>query len=572
MKYFQYKTITYILLLLLSTSLVHAKDSAIIVFDGSGSMWGQIEGKTKIEIARDVMGTLVSDWNTDIDLGLIAYGHRNKGDCSDIEVLQPVSPINSHKILQEIYKISPKGKTPISRSLKQAAETLRYTEDSATVILVSDGEETCKADPCAVAKELEAQGVNFTAHVIGFDVKNNKNALKQLKCIAENTGGQFFEADNAASLKESLIKVKEAVVDPRLTACKSYAKSSVTHEQTNIDKECGFKGEHWNAEYTTHYDWCMAQEIGSVLANNKNQKRVTELESCQKSKIKTVVIKTNIGKLQLINNQQTYVRALDQTTGEQKGIFGNKVDSTIQLPAGTYQLKFNHFFIDDVKISAGEKNTLDVSKLIGWLTLANNQQSYVRAMDQMTGKQKGIIGNNPNSTIQLPVGTYKLKFNDFEIDNIKITAGEKNTLDVSKLIGWLTLTNNQQPYVRAMDQMTGKQKGIIGNNPNSTIQLPVGTYKLKFNDFEIDDIKITAGEKNTFDVSKFIGWLTLSNNNQAYVRALDQNTGKQKGIFGNNPNSTIQLPAGKYKLKFNNFEIDDVLIEAGQKLVLKLEQ
>ncbi|MGK0272058.1 MAG: Ca-activated chloride channel family protein [Cocleimonas sp.] len=78
MKPYCHKLITYIFLLLLSTSFAHAKDSAIVVFDGSGSMLGQIEGKTKIEIARDVMGTLVSDWTTDIELGLIAYGHRKK--------------------------------------------------------------------------------------------------------------------------------------------------------------------------------------------------------------------------------------------------------------------------------------------------------------------------------------------------------------------------------------------------------------------------------------------------------------------------------------------------------------
>ena len=54
----------------------------------------------------------------------------------------------------------------------QAAESLRHVEQKATVILVSDGEETCNLDPCQVGRELEAAGVDFTAHVIGFDVAN----------------------------------------------------------------------------------------------------------------------------------------------------------------------------------------------------------------------------------------------------------------------------------------------------------------------------------------------------------------------------------------------------------------
>ena len=48
------------------------------------------------------------------------------------------------------------GKTPLTAAVKQAAEALKYTEDKATVILITDGLETCEADPCALGKELEA--------------------------------------------------------------------------------------------------------------------------------------------------------------------------------------------------------------------------------------------------------------------------------------------------------------------------------------------------------------------------------------------------------------------------------
>lgn len=56
---------------------------------------GQIQGKHKIEIASEVMGALVKDWNEDIDLDLMAYGYREKGNCADIEVLQAVSTPDS---------------------------------------------------------------------------------------------------------------------------------------------------------------------------------------------------------------------------------------------------------------------------------------------------------------------------------------------------------------------------------------------------------------------------------------------------------------------------------------------
>ena len=100
-------------------------------------------------------------------------------------------------------EVNPRGRTPLSDAVIQAAEQLRYTENPATVILVSDGRETCNADPCAVGLALEEAGIDFTAHVIGFDVSEQEDRA-QLQCLAENTGGQFLTASNAAELADAL--------------------------------------------------------------------------------------------------------------------------------------------------------------------------------------------------------------------------------------------------------------------------------------------------------------------------------------------------------------------------------
>ncbi|MFC3446348.1 hypothetical protein ACFOLL_09745 [Falsochrobactrum ovis] len=84
----------------------------VIVYDASGSMWGQIDGVTKIEIARDVMADLVHGWSEDTHLGLVAYGHRSEGDCGDIETLiepKRLGPRRFHKYGQQY---SPKGQNP----------------------------------------------------------------------------------------------------------------------------------------------------------------------------------------------------------------------------------------------------------------------------------------------------------------------------------------------------------------------------------------------------------------------------------------------------------------------------
>lgn len=176
---------------------------SMLVLDASGSMWGQLQGKPKIELAREAVNGMLETWPQTESLGLIAYGHRRKGDCTDIEVLQPVSTFDAAAVRGRVRALQPKGMTPISASVRLAAEQLRYTEQKATVILVSDGEETCDADPCALGAELEKHGVDFTAHVVGFDLPEGK-ARAQLQCLAKNTGGRYIEARNAGELADAL--------------------------------------------------------------------------------------------------------------------------------------------------------------------------------------------------------------------------------------------------------------------------------------------------------------------------------------------------------------------------------
>lgn len=210
------------LLLLVSGLFLGAAQGAppptrvILVLDASGSMWSRIGDKTRIEIARETVAGLMQDWDPAIELGLMAYGHRREGDCRDIELLVPVSKADPARIVKTVNALHPKGKTPLSEAVRQAAERLNYKKSKATVILVSDGEESCGADPCAVGAALKKAGADFTVHVVGFDVKKEEQA--GLVCLAKNTGGKFLAAKDASELKAALVTaVKQAKQPPNVT-------------------------------------------------------------------------------------------------------------------------------------------------------------------------------------------------------------------------------------------------------------------------------------------------------------------------------------------------------------------
>jgi Ca-activated chloride channel family protein len=182
---------------------------AILILDASGSMWGAVDGQTKISAARRAVDSILAKWKPGDRLGLMAYGHRVKGDCRDIELIVPPQGFDGSRIQQSVRALNPKGKTPIADSLRAAAQALQSNERKATVILVSDGIETCSPDPCAVAAELRKAGVGFTAHVIGFDV-TDPIAKEQLQCIARATSGVYLDARNAAGLEQALGRAVDA--------------------------------------------------------------------------------------------------------------------------------------------------------------------------------------------------------------------------------------------------------------------------------------------------------------------------------------------------------------------------
>jgi Ca-activated chloride channel family protein len=200
------------LVLAVGVSAAIADERAIIVLDASGSMWGQINGEPKISIARKVLGDVLNKVPKDVSLGLMAYGHREKGSCSDIELLIAPAPSAAAEIEGTAKALSPKGKTPLSEAVRQAAATLKHDEQKATVILITDGLETCNADPCAIARELKSSGVDFTTHVVGFGLSPEEG--RQVACIADETGGQYFQAENAEALADALSETVAEVAEP----------------------------------------------------------------------------------------------------------------------------------------------------------------------------------------------------------------------------------------------------------------------------------------------------------------------------------------------------------------------
>ncbi|MEZ4795234.1 MAG: VWA domain-containing protein [Flavobacteriaceae bacterium] len=183
----------------------------IFIYDASGSMWGAMDGKTKMEIAKEVLNSSVDRLGKDQKVGLVAYGHRKKGDCKDVEFLVPSSNTSKTTISRALSGIKPIGMTPLAYSATLVIDQLRNSKEKATIILVTDGIESCNGNICDVVKAAQAEGIDFKLHIVGFGLKEGEK--DQLMCAAKAGNGNYYDAANAEGLSEVLDEAVEQKVD-----------------------------------------------------------------------------------------------------------------------------------------------------------------------------------------------------------------------------------------------------------------------------------------------------------------------------------------------------------------------
>lgn len=188
--------------------------STVLIFDGSGSMWGRIEGERQIKLAmardavKQALGKLPGQ---PIQLGLMSFGHRRQADCSDVQVIAPPDPSTPDEINQRIVapleKLNPKGKGPLTAALKDAAKVLGKATGPRSIVLVHDDPDNCQQDPCAALAEMQQAAPGVVVHVVGLGLKPEDSTRYQ--CLTKPTGGRHVDAQDAAQIATGIADVMQ---------------------------------------------------------------------------------------------------------------------------------------------------------------------------------------------------------------------------------------------------------------------------------------------------------------------------------------------------------------------------
>lgn len=438
----------------------------VLILDASNSMWGQIGGENKIVIARRSIGGLVDELPDTSQVGLVAYGHRREGDCADIEMLQEIGPLDKDALKTTINGVTPKGKTPITASLETAFGLIEGAQPT-SVILISDGLETCSKDPCEAVRTAKESGLPFVLHVVGFDVAGEDTT--QLECAAQAGGGVFLGAEDAEQLSDALVTVyeKPETPDGRLvvTATSNGALQDASVQVHDAGTSAWVAGGRTYVSEETN-PRRIPLEDGSYRATvtpvgiSGNAEFVFEFDivdgnaverSFDFSSGEVAVLVTRNGSL-----SDATVRVLSNADGKQVAAGRTYVAATsnprvLTVPAGTYDIEVKsvelkgdtlHRF-EDVVVTGNERTGVQHEYASGTLSVKVQRdgtlidavvQIYDAGGHSVVGRRAYADGRNNPVTFELSPGSYQVRVNEVRGERreyeTEVVAAESGDLSI----------------------------------------------------------------------------------------------------------------------------------------------
>ncbi|MGD2147816.1 MAG: VWA domain-containing protein [Anaerolineae bacterium] len=380
-----------------------------LILDASGSMNEALPGtgKTKLAVAKEVMAELIPQIPAEMNGSLWIYGHRHSCDpksesCQDIEQVSRLGPVDASAYVEKVEGVSAHGHTPIADSIQLAAKSLPTT-DFNSIILISDGEETCGGEPCALAEALKAGDSAVTTHVVGYAV--NRATKEQLQCIARASGGSYHDATDAAGLLQALQEALAA------TAVETVLRVEVLDPAgAEVDAVVQlYEAAAWQlvSDYAAWTDNLVSPGDYELVVQVQPYVHYHGLTLLEGS---TTIVRIQLGAIKVLapgGREDTLTYVFD-AAGNQLHV---EYAGTILLVPGRYQLGVNDTLSQPIPLGAGER----VEFRLGIIQVAGAFELFDSA-----GNRLGL--SRSDSALIVP-GTYTVRLADgSSIENVVVKA------------------------------------------------------------------------------------------------------------------------------------------------------
>ncbi len=213
------KLILFVFLILSAEKNFAQISRVLIVLDGSGSMKQKFQQQVKFELAGNILVSFIDSMertNPKVEFALRVLGHqypKAQNNCKDTKLEVPFAKKNSENIKQALKRITPQGQTPITYSLEQSLNDFpKDTTAFNSIILITDGIETCNGNPCDLAESFQQKRIALKPFIVGLGITDSLkkffNCLGTYYDVAdENEFGGVLNAVVKQALNRTTVQV-----------------------------------------------------------------------------------------------------------------------------------------------------------------------------------------------------------------------------------------------------------------------------------------------------------------------------------------------------------------------------
>lgn len=165
----------------------------LILMDGSSSMLAQWNNKMpRFKAAAKLVEELMDSVyrvNKQVEFGLRLYGHQypaQENNCTDTRREVMFSKDNFTQMGLRMASLKPAGVSPMAYALKEAAtvDMIDERNNAYSIILITDGGESCGGNVCEIIKELIYRKIFFKSFLINLN--GNVNDYSGYTCLGDN--------------------------------------------------------------------------------------------------------------------------------------------------------------------------------------------------------------------------------------------------------------------------------------------------------------------------------------------------------------------------------------------------
>ncbi|TWT08795.1 VWA domain-containing protein [Reyranella sp. CPCC 100927] len=162
----------------------------------------QTPGPKRLDDAKQAVTTVIPQLPSEVRVGFVVFD-----DCRAVQDFGFFGAADRSRLIGLIQGKTARGGTPLARAIETAANGLR--SPNGTIVVFSDGRDSCGGNICAVAQRLHAAKPGVKIHLI--DVVGSAD---ESTCLATITGGKIYSATNAQAALDAFTDATSSVQVP----------------------------------------------------------------------------------------------------------------------------------------------------------------------------------------------------------------------------------------------------------------------------------------------------------------------------------------------------------------------